>query len=115
MAEIYQLNALRHPFRAIGLALRRFTLRGLRSMQLKDDRNATNPATGDFDGGAIPPEFAHFQVGEVLPWKGHRFKVGKVVGGELPCIILVSAGPTRGTKLRTLKNFRDAERRRRVG
>jgi hypothetical protein len=102
-SEIYRDNALRHPFRSLARAVRRWTLR--------NDHNATHPLTGDFDAdGSLPPNLQHFQTGEVLPWKGVRFRVGKVVGGDFPCIILVPAGITHGTKLRTLKNFRDLNR-----
>jgi len=77
---------------------------------LQWDRNATHPDTGDFDGGEVPASLAHFSEGEVLPWKGVTFKVGKVVGGALPCIMLVPIGATHGTKLRTMRRFRDRAR-----
>jgi hypothetical protein len=39
------------------------------------------------------------------------FRVGKVIGGPFPCIILVPTGLTKGTKLRTMRQFRTAARR----
>ncbi|MET0742942.1 MAG: hypothetical protein ABWY78_06185 [Microvirga sp.] len=110
MPLIYENNAIRHPFRALRLIVRRWTLAGLRHRQLQYDANATHPATGDFDGGDIPAELQQFVVGEVLPWKGLKFKVGKVVGGQFPCVILVPAGLTHGMKLRALRHARDRMR-----
>jgi len=110
MPAIYQNDALRHPLRALALAVRRWTLRGLRGRQLQYDANATHPLTGDFDGGALPPGLQQFTVGEVLPWKGTKFKVGKVVGGDFPCVILVPVGITHGLKLRALRHARDRMR-----
>lgn len=101
--EVYTDNAILHPIRALRRALRRWSL--------TLDKNATNPASGDFaHDGSLPVNLQHFQVGEVLPWKGVRFKVGKIIGGDFPCVILVPAGVTHGTKLRTLRNFRDLQR-----
>lgn len=92
--KIFINNAIEHPLRAL--------VRGFRRILL-------NRAMGDpmWDGGAIPPALAGFTVGESLPWKGVSFKVGKIVGGDFPCVILVPAGRTRGAKLQALRNFRD--------
>jgi len=58
----------------------------------------------------LPLALQRVQVGECLPWKGTTFKVGKVIGGDFPCIILVPNGLTRGAKLRGLRNARDTFR-----
>jgi hypothetical protein len=91
-------NAIRHPFRALALAWRRVIL----------NRNYGDPL---WDGGAIPPALQPFTVGERLPWKGVDFRVGKVVGGSVPCIILVPVDRTKGQKLKTMRRFRDVARR----
>ncbi len=107
---IYQLSPWRHPFRFAGLSIRRFVIRELRRFHIRDDNNATSPLDGDFDGGEIPHELQHFQRGELVPFKGLMFRVGKVVGGPMPAVILVPVGLTRGTKLRTMRQFRDRAR-----
>lgn len=58
----------------------------------------------------LPPGLERFTVGESFPLKGSWFKVGKVVGGEFPVIILVPTGMTRGAKLQGLRNMRDIGR-----
>lgn len=112
MPAIYTLSVWRHPIRAVSLWLRRTTLAGLRRAQLRDDAAQTSPTTGDFDGGVIAGPLQQFTVGESLPWKGVRFKVGKVVGGPLPCVILVPVDVTHGRKLQTMRAFRQAAQRR---
>lgn len=107
---IYQVSFWRHPFRLTGLAIRRWTLKRLRAWQVRDDKNQTHPISGDFDGGDIPHELRHFTKGELLPFKGVFFRVGKVVGGPMPAIILVPVGHTKGTKLRTMRAFRERAR-----
>lgn len=103
---IYNLSVFRHPIRALRMAVRRWTLR---------EESKMTGADGDFEHpGAIPPELRHFEKGEVLPWKGVMFRVGKVVGGLFPCIILVPTGLTKGAKLTTMREFRDAARRNHV-
>jgi hypothetical protein len=90
-------NALLHPWRALSLALRRILV----------NRDMNDPM---WDGGVIPPGLLQFGVGESLPWKGVRFKVGKVVGGDFPCIILVPVGYSHGTHVRAAKRYvREAE------
>lgn len=88
--------AFQHPWRAFGYALRRLVLRF-------DARHPELPTT-------LPPELDRFDVGETLPWKGVSFRVGKIIGGEFPMVILVPNGRTRGAKLRRLRNLRDAGR-----
>lgn len=107
---VYVVSFWRHPIRMTGLAIRRWTLRRLRAWQEHDDRMATHPIEGDFDGGTLPPELRHFEKGELVPFKGVFFRVGQVVGGPMPALILVPVGATKGTKLRTMKNFRDRAR-----
>jgi len=63
-----------------------------------------------WDGGRVPAYLAGFQEGEALPWKGVVFRVGKIVGGDTPAIILVPVGLTHGGKLRTLRAARDLMR-----
>lgn len=95
--RIFINNGLLHPVRALRIALRRLLV----------NRDHNDPL---WDGGAIPEPLQRFTVGEVLPWKGLRFKVGKVVGGDFPCVILVPVGATHGAKLRKLRQFRDVTR-----
>jgi hypothetical protein len=90
-------NALLHPIRAIKIVFRRWLI----------NRDNADPLWG---GGDIPPALQPFQVGENLPWKGVNFKVGKVVGGAVPCIILLPVDKTRGAKLQGMRNFRDMAR-----
>lgn len=85
-------NAILHPWRALKIAVRRLTLRA------------------DLRAADLPPSLLPFMVGESIPLKGQWFKVGKVVGGDFPVLILVPSGATRGAKLRGLRNFRDAGR-----
>lgn len=94
---IYTHNALRRPLRALVIAARRLLL----------NRDQNDPL---WDGGAIPPALHRFTPGEVLPWKGVAFKVGKIVGGDCPCVILVPVGSTRGAKLRRMRQYRDLVR-----
>ena len=115
MAYVYELSFWRHPVRVTNLAVRAAVLRGLRALYLRDDHNATHPISGDFESGEVPKGLQQFEVGEALPWKGVWFKVGKVVGGDLPCVILVPTNITKGTKLRTLRTFRDVARMARKG
>lgn len=95
--KIFINNAIEHPLRA----LTRFFRRVL-----------TNRDMGDpmWDGGEIPAALKPFATGESLPWKGVMFKVGKVVGGDFPCVILVPADRTRGAKLQQMRRFRDLSR-----
>lgn len=95
--KIFTNNAIEHPFRA----LTRFFRRVL-----------TNRDMGDpmWDGGEVPAALKSFTTGESLPWKGVMFKVGKVVGGDFPCVILVPADRTRGAKLQRMRQFRDLAR-----
>ncbi len=103
MGAIYDINPFLHPIRALKLAVRRWSLR--------EDIKQTDSRTGDFEGyDDIPLGLRHFEKGEVLPWKGVKFKVGKVVGGDCPCVILVPVGPTHGAKLQTMRTFRDTAR-----
>ena len=95
---IFTINPFLHPIRALALAVRRWTLR--------EDVNSST-ASGDFDAGAIPPQLQRFEKGELLPWKGISFRVGKVVGGDFPCVILVPVALTHGRKLQALRRFRD--------
>lgn len=100
MRITFENNAFLHPFRALKLAIRRWSLRA--------DVKATDPKTGDFDvPGEIPEYLQAFRQGEFLPWKGVNFRVAKVCGGAVPCLILVAQDATRGKKLSGLRNFRD--------
>lgn len=85
-----------NPIRAIRLLLRRWTL-------ASDLRNPSVPSD-------LPTYLRQFTVGEVLPWKGVTFRVGKVIAGEVPMVILTAAAPTRGRRLRALRDMRDAAR-----
>lgn len=89
-------NAILHPWRALKLAVRRWQMSA-------DLRNPDVP-------GDLPPAFERFAVGETLPWKGTSFKVGKIIGGDFPMIILVPTGMTRGAKIQGLRNMRDLGR-----
>lgn len=97
---IWRINPCRHPWQALAYSIRRWTLR--------EDLHASTADGTDFQGGAIPPELQRYEKGELLPWKGLTFRVGKVVGGDFPCVILVPVGLTRGAKLRRMRVFRDA-------
>jgi hypothetical protein len=82
--------------RALKIAVRRWLLRGdLRSPDLPAD---------------IPPALQQFHVGELLPWKGTTLKVGKIVGGDFPALILIPTGRTHGATLKGLRNMRDLGR-----
>lgn len=59
---------------------------------------------------AVPPSLARFQVGEKIPIKGTWLTVAKVIGGDVPCMIVVPSGATRGRRLRALREIRDAGR-----
>lgn len=109
---VYEVVWWRRPLMFTALSVRGFVLRSLRAMHVRHDHAATNPVTGDFDAGDVPEQLRHFAPGEVLPWKGVSFKVGKVCGGEFPCIILVPTSITHGAKLRTMRRFRDLAKRR---
>lgn len=100
--SIFQNNALLHPVRALKIRLRRW---------LQSEDAGADPL---WTGGEIPAYLEPFQVGEVLPWKGVSFRVGKVIGGDFPMVILVPADRTRGRKLRALRTFRDAARHERA-
>lgn len=101
--HFYENFAFFHPIRALKIAIRRRLIAW--------DKNASHPVTGDFDvDGDLPVALRQFERGELLPWKGVNFRVGKVVGGDFPAIILVPTTPTHGAKLRTMRNFRDAAR-----
>lgn len=63
-----------------------------------------------WDGGEIPPVLEPFHVGELLNWKGVEFRVGKVVGGDYPVLILVPVDLTHGAKLMNLRRVRDRRR-----
>jgi hypothetical protein len=89
-------NAILHPIRALKLAMRRAIMR----------HDLREPALPD----ALPPELEPFHVGEVLPWKGVKFRVGKIVGGDFPVLILVPVTATRGAQLRRLRSGRDVGR-----
>src|SRR5262252_4390244 len=85
-----------HPIRAVKIALRRWTLAAdARDPRLPDD---------------VPPALRQFTVGESFPWKGTRFRVGKIIGGDLPCLIILPCGPTHGEKLRGLRRARETFR-----
>lgn len=109
-SSVYVDNPILHPFRTLGRKIRAWAAREVRSFNLKGDANASHPVTGDFDGGDIPPVLQKFQAGEFLPWKGVQFRVGKVVWGDFPCVILVPAGVTHGRKLQILRQYRDIQR-----
>jgi hypothetical protein len=96
--KIFLNNALLHPLRALTIAMRKVLM----------NRDMADPL---WDGGALPPQLERFTPGEALPWKGVQFKVGKVVGGDFPCVILVPVGLTKGAKLQAMRNFRDVARR----
>lgn len=95
--KIYTNNALLHPLRALRIAFRRVFL----NLDNKDPL---------WDGGSIPPALQKFQTGELLPWKGVSFRVGKVIGGDFPMVILVPVDRTHGAKLQAMRNFRDLAR-----
>ena len=109
-SSVYLDNPILHPLRTLGRKIRAWAAREIRRSQLQRDANASHPITGDFDGGDIPPVLQKFQTGEFLPWKGVRFRVGKVVGGDFPCVILVPAGVTHGRKLQILREYRDIKK-----
>lgn len=96
--HIWTNNALLHPIRAIKMRLRRW---------LQSEDAGADPL---WTGGEIPKYLEPFQVGESLPWKGVQFRVGKVVGGDFPMVILVPVDRTHGHKLRTLRTYRDIQR-----
>lgn len=96
--RIWTNNAIIHPVRALKMALRRW---------LQSEDAGVDPM---WTGGEIPPYLEPFAVGESLPWKGLRFKVGKIVGGDFPCVILVPVDHTHGKKLRRLRGLRDSIR-----
>lgn len=98
--SVYTNNVLLHPLRALKIALRRLLV----------NRDANDPL---WNGGEVPPFLEPFGVGELLPWKGVSFKVGKVVGGDFPMVILVPVDRTHGEKLRTIRQYRDGARARR--
>jgi hypothetical protein len=79
-------------------------LRALRRWLLQ--RDANNPSLPSAEQSAL----MHFTVGESFPIKGVWLKVGKVVGGDVPMLILVPSGRTRGARLRTLRALRDIGR-----
>lgn len=81
---------LRHPIRLI------------RGLFLNRDMN--DPL---WDGGQVPDHLQQFTPGEILPWKGVSFRVGKVIGGKFPMVILIPAGATHGKRIRNLRIFRD--------
>jgi hypothetical protein len=101
--SIYENNALLHPWTAFKLALRR---RLVRFVQQHDE------GWPDLPSKNLPPMLEQFEVGEVLPWKGVKFKVGKVVGPPFPCVILVPTDLSHGHKLKTMRVFRDVTRQR---
>jgi hypothetical protein len=82
-----------NPFRWLRLVLRRWLIQ----------RDHDNPALPD----KIPPSLAPFQVGEKIPVKGTWLTVAKVIGGDVPCMIVVPSGVTRGAKLAALRDIRD--------
>jgi hypothetical protein len=95
--KVFINNGLRHPLRALKIAFRRIFL----NLDNKDPL---------WDGGAVPAPLQKFAVGEILPWKGISFRVGKVIGGDFPMVILIPADRTRGAKLQSMRNFRDLAR-----
>lgn len=82
----------------------RWLRRALRGWLLRYDARHPSAPT------EIPPSLACFAEGELLPWKGVRLRVVKIVGTPVPCLILVPAGPTHGRKLQVMRNYRDAGR-----
>lgn len=94
---IWTNNALIHPIRALKIALRKWLLN-------------VDHADPDWSGGDVPAYLEPFTVGEALPWKGVSFRVGKIVGGDFPMVILVAADRTHGAKLKTLRTYRDMAR-----
>ena len=95
--KIWTNNALLHPIRALKIALRNWFNRM--------DDNASDWS------GTVPKYLENFHEGELLPWKGLQFKVGKIVGGDHPCVIIVPTDRTHGAKLQHLRAFRDHNRR----
>lgn len=91
---MFDNNPLRHPIRALKIALRRALM----------NQDAADPL---WDGGKIPPALEPFAVGETLPWKGVSFRVGKIIGGDFPMLILVPVDRTHGAKLKVMRTFRD--------
>jgi hypothetical protein len=87
-------NVFLHPIRAVKILLR----------QALQNQDAGDPL---WDGGKIPPALEPFTVGEFLPWKGTSFKVGKIIGGDFPMLILVPVDRTHGAKLKVMRTFRD--------
>lgn len=96
--RIWTNNALLHPLRALKIALRNWLNR-------MDENDA------GWTGGEIPKYLEQFHEGELLPWKGLQFKIGKIVGGDHPCLIIVPTDRTHGAKLQHLRRFRDHNRR----
>lgn len=97
MTHIWTNNGLLHPVRALKFALRRW---------LSHHDNA-DP---EWTGGPVPAFLEPFAVGESLPWKGISFKIGKIVGGDFPLLILVPVDVTHGAKLKKIRDYRDLSR-----
>lgn len=98
---IYINDGIAHPIRAFKLAVKRW-LRGM-----ADEITVTgSDANGDLHEPDIPPHLQQFQEREVIPLKGVQFRVGKVVGGDFPALILVPTGVTTRHKLDTIRAFR---------
>lgn len=95
--KIFSNNALLHPILGMKLWLRR----QLTNLDQRDPH---------WDGGTVPPALERFAVGEILPWKGVQFRVGKIIGGDFPMVIIYPAGATHGAKLQRLRGLRDVGR-----
>lgn len=107
---IYINDALAHPWRALKIAVRRW-LKGMADEihVVKVDQD------GEIAETDIPTYLRQFQEKELIPIKGVQFRVGKVVGGDFPAIILVPTGLTQKRKLDTVRLFRREMDHRRVG
>ena len=70
------------------------------------DSDVANPMLPSAEGSILE----NFEVGELVPLKGVMFRVGRVVGGDVPVLLLSPTGPTHGAKLQTLRDYRDEGR-----
>lgn len=107
---IYINDALRHPIRAFKIAVRRW-LKGMAAEihTVKMDEH------GEIAENDIPEYLQQFAEKELIPIKGVKFRVGKVVGGDFPCLMLVPTGLTDRRKIDTIKHYRREVLQRHVG
>lgn len=98
---IYINDGIRHPWRAFKIAAKRWLLGMAGEIQI-----AKAGSDGELAEDDIPTFLKQFQSAEIIPLKGVTFKVGKVVGGDFPALILVPTGITENRKLTVVRRFR---------